>query len=66
MKLYQFAILYHPKARKDGAPVKSEILVKPTDTLAGDEKTAAIIASRQIPEEFMDKLEQVEIAIRPF
>lgn len=66
MKLYQYAILFHPtdKEKKDGAT--SKLLVPLTSVLAADDKSVAIQAARAIPEEYVPKLAQVEIAVRPF
>lgn len=69
-KLYEYAVLHHPKAKKDLAgneeTVKSAILTDVVRVLAGSPEEVSIMASRTIPEEFMDKLEQVEIVVRPF
>ena len=69
-KLFEYAVLFHPKPEKDGAgkeiPGKSVILRKPEQTLAGSADEVSILAARSIPEEYLDKLEDVEIVIRPF
>lgn len=69
-KLFEFAILYHPlrtKADEDaGREPKSELLLAPKHVLAKDQQEAMISAARQIPETHLDRLAQVEIAIRPF
>ena len=63
-------MLYHPKPRKVGDETvtdPSEILVDVKRVVAKDEKAVAILAAREIPTDYLDgKLEQVEIAIRPF
>lgn len=64
MKLYQYAIFCLKKNEKD--TTENKILVEPKTILAKDEKQVAILASREIPEAFLDKLDQVEIAVRPF
>lgn len=68
-KLFEYAVLYHPKVKKvDGEEVreKSSVLVDVTRVLASDDKEVAILAARGIPAPYMDKLEQVEIVVRPF
>ena len=68
-KLFEYAVVYHPKPKKvDGVEhrEKSQLLVPMTSVLADSDKEVAIVASRQIPEEYLDKLAQVEILIRPF
>jgi hypothetical protein len=69
-KLYTYCVLYHPKPSRDAGgndtTPPSQILIKPTDVLAQDDKTVAMIATRQIPKEYEDKLELLEIIVRPF
>lgn len=69
-KLFEYAVIHHPKAKKDVAgneePVKSKIITDVTRVLAVNDKEVGILAGRSIPEEFLDKLEQVEIVVRPF
>jgi len=69
-QIFEYAVLYHPKPRKVGDETvtdPSEILVDVKRVVAHDEKGVAIMAAREIPEEYLNgKLEQVEIAIRPF
>ena len=69
-KIFEYAVIYHPKAKKVGdesVTDSSVIVVDVKRVVAKDEKTVAIMAAREIPEEYLNgKLEQVEIAIRPF
>lgn len=69
-KLFEYAVLYHPKVTKDAQGNETQapdaILVDPTTILAVDDKQVAITASRAIPESYLDKLDQVEICVRPF
>jgi hypothetical protein len=68
-RLFTFAVLHHPKVVKDAAGNEiqelSTILIQPTSIIAQDDSSARILAARAIPAEFMDKLEQVEIIVRP-
>lgn len=70
MKLYEYAIIYNPLATKDqverGEKPKSVLIVDVQRTLANDDKEAGMIAARAIPEEYVSKLDRVEIALRPF
>lgn len=63
MKIFEFAAIYVPKG-KDAA--KAEIIVKPTTILAKDDKQAGMLAARALPEEFLNRLDDIEIAVRPF
>jgi hypothetical protein len=68
--LFEYAVLYHPKAKKDLAgneeTTKSVILTDVTRVLASGPDEVSILASRSIPEEYLDKLQQVDIVVRPF
>lgn len=70
-KLFEYAILYHPKEKKDvaGNPTetkKSVVIQAPVTVIAVSDKEVAMLAAKAIPGEYDDKLEDVEIAIRPF
>jgi hypothetical protein len=70
-KLFEYAILFHPKPRKigndgDTQTDPSEILVEPKRIVAKDEATVGILAAREIPEAYLDKLDSVEVIVRPF
>lgn len=68
-KLFEYAIIYHPKAQKDASgndTTPSDVLVKDlTSVLATSDKQVAMQAAKQIPTEYDEKLDQVEIVIRP-
>ena len=70
MKLYEFAAIYHePRTKKhdeEGREPEHTLVVDVTRVLAKDEKTAAMMAARAIPPQYADRLDRVEIAIRPF
>jgi hypothetical protein len=69
-KLYSYAVLFHPKSTRDpggnDTTPPSEILIKPTDVLAADDKTVAMIATRAIPKEYEQKLDLCEVIVKPF
>jgi hypothetical protein len=66
-KLFQYAIIWHPtekQVKDDGAKSK---LVKALDTiLATDDKSVLMTAAMNIPAEYKEQLDQVEIVVRPF
>lgn len=68
--LFMYAVLLHPKTIKDAQGNETQspdrILRDPTWVLAGDEKEVAIMAARQIPDEALSVLDQVEVLVRPF
>jgi hypothetical protein len=70
-KLFEYAVIYHPKEKKDAAgnPLESKksLIVKDLErVLATSDKEVAMLAAKSIPDEYNDKLEDVEIVIRPF
>lgn len=69
-KLFEYAILHHPKVVKDQAGNETQgpdtILKEPTHVMAASDKEVAMRAAREIPEAYLNKLEEVEICVRPF
>jgi hypothetical protein len=75
-KLFQFAILFHPNT--SGSHVleslgtgsidtpPSELLVEPQTIVAVSEDEVRILAARKIPDNYTDKIDQIELLIRPF
>lgn len=70
MKLYEYAVIYTPLQTEDqmkrGEKPKSELIVDVTRVLSNNDKEAMMLAARSIPEAYTDKLDRVEIALRPF
>lgn len=68
MKLFEFSVIYNPtKMTLEKNPeAKAKILVQPKTILAANHDRAGMVAAREIPAEFLDNLEDVEIAVRPF
>lgn len=70
MKLYEYAVIYNPLATKDqkerGETPKSVLVVDVTRVLSNNDKEAMMLAARAIPTEYTDKLDRLEIALRPF
>jgi len=66
-RLFQFAVLFHEKIEKASKEeVKSKEILGIKTILATDEKVALLQIAKQIPDEYSDKLQDVEILIRPF
>ena len=70
MKLFEYVVLHHPKVTKDVQGNETQgpdkVLKQPTPVLANNDKEVAMRAAREIPETYVDKLEEVEICVRPF
>lgn len=69
-KLFEYAVIFRPKTVKDSAGNETqgpdELLVKPTYILAKSDKEVGIRAAREIPDTHLDKLDQIEVCVRPF
>jgi hypothetical protein len=69
-KLFEYAILYHPKATKEqrdaGETPKSEIVIEPQLVLSIGTDQVSVLASRAIPEAHLIHLDDIEIVVRPF
>lgn len=67
LKIFEYAVILQPKEDKDGIITEEgAIIVQPTTVLAKDEKQAALLAGRAIPENQIDKLDRLTLAVRPF
>lgn len=66
-KLFQYAILFHPteKEAKDEG-LKSKVIQEPKTILSQDQNSAAMAAAMEIPAEYREKLDQIEVVMRPF
>ena len=66
-KLFTYAVIYGGKEATDKTPEDpAKIIIEPTNILAKDVKEVQTRVSRAFPEEYIDKLDLIEIAIRPF
>ena len=67
-KLFQYAVIYHEKIDKGNnkEDIASKVVIEPQTILAVDEKVALMQVAKQIPDDYQDKLQDVEILLRPF
>lgn len=69
-KLFEYAVLYHPKAKKvkegEESGGRSVLIVDVTRVLAGEASEVAMLAARAIPAKYEKLLDQVEVVVRPF
>lgn len=69
-QLFEYVALYHPKSKKDkvGNEVveKSKLIFDIQRAVAVSPEEVGILAARAIPDEYLDKLDDVEIIVRPF
>ena len=66
MALYQFAAVLHPTDKEAEAGKKSKLIVDVQTVVANDEKGAILMAAKSIPDSYAEKLDQVEVVVRPF
>lgn len=67
MKLFEYAMLLHPKADAEGKEEGKTVILKGVScVLARDEKQVGILAAREIPSDHIEELDRVEIIVRPF
>lgn len=67
MKLWEYAIIFDGVRDKETNDWKEKPeLLQQDNTLAETEQQAQIIAARAIPEKFVERLDSVTIAVRPF
>ena len=66
LKLFQTAILFHPNEEETKKGENSKIVREPKYLLAKDEKSAAMKANLDIPDEYHEKLDQIEVIVVNF
>lgn len=66
-RLFRYAVLLQPTSEERKAGKKADIVVPPTKFfLAANENEVVMLASREVPQEYMDKADRLEVAVRPF
>ena len=66
LKLFQYAVLFHPTEAEAKEGKRTQLIVKPEVILAVDEKAAVFQAIRAIEPQYAEKSEQTEVVVRPF
>ncbi len=66
MQIFQYAVILHPTPEEAKNGKRAKLVVEVTSILAKDESGAIMQAARSIPEEFMDRQDRLEVAVRPF
>jgi hypothetical protein len=69
-QFFEYVVLHHPQQTKEQAErnehPKSVVICGLDGMIATSEKEVGIRAAREIPAEYLDKINEVEILIRPF
>lgn len=67
---FEYVILRHQTPNKEdadkGQRVVTTVIKEPTHLLAANEQEATMIVAREIPQEFLERLDEIEVVIRPF
>lgn len=66
MRLFQFVVIYKPTVEDRLAGDKPQVVVPIKEILADDDRAALLQAAMLIPESYRDKLDRLEVAVRPF
>ena len=66
MKLFEYAIVFNPNEAEKKEGVKGTLILAPKYVLGDSVGTVTMLAAREIPESYLDKLDRVEVAVRPF
>lgn len=65
-RLYEYAIIKEAKTDKDGEVTEKATLLDRGDVLAVSDSDATLLAGRKIPENELENLERITLAVRPF
>jgi hypothetical protein len=67
MKPFQYIVVQRPTKKEiEEGDATPKIIVEQKTVLARDETGAQLLASRAIPEDYMEHPERIDIFIRPF
>ena len=56
-----------PESEEEKAKApKPELLVDVTRVLASDQAQASMLAARAIPEDYVERLDEIQLVVRPF
>lgn len=65
--LFQYAILHHKVIKGESeTEYETTIIVEPKTVLSKSADQVGILAARQIPEKYLEDLENVDIVVKPF
>lgn len=66
MTVYEYVIVLKPTTEEKKKGESAKIIAGPKAILAPDDKSAAMLAGREIPDDLTSKIDRMEISIRPF
>lgn len=65
-QLFEYAIILEEDRDENDKVVEKAQVLKKSDVLADSKENAMILISREIPEAYLEMLERVTLAVRPF
>lgn len=65
-KLFQYVIILHPTKNEEERGYQAKIIVDLKTILAENAENANVSAVLAIPDEYKPKINQIQIALRPF
>lgn len=65
-KLFQYAAIWEPSAEQIKGGEKAKLIVDLKTVLCTDDKSAMVLAARDIPADYLGQLDQVQVVVRPF
>lgn len=66
-KLFQYVVIWNPTEKQvKEENLKPKIIVDVTDILSDNDNSVRMSAAMNIPSEYKDQLDQIDIAVRPF
>lgn len=66
MNIFEYAIVFKPKDSAKKVSDTAKVIVGIKTVLAKDAQTATLLAARDIPESYVSRLDEIEVAVRPF
>jgi hypothetical protein len=64
--LFQYAILWHPTEKQTKEGEKTKLLIDVKTVLAANQAAVTMMAAMEIPADYKEQLEQIDIVLRPF
>lgn len=63
-KYFEYVIIWHPTEKQENEGEKAKIIVSLKGILAKDIARVQALAAREIPDEYVEQINQIEILIR--
>ena len=65
-KIFQYAVIWHPTEAESKEGLVSKLILDVQNVLGVDKDSILMGAAMEIPSEYKNKLDQIEVVIRPF